>query len=125
MITIPEEYEGKGQNFVGFHYKLIDRNEAVALYEITRELYGKTYHSYEVVIIQFKKARTRKFPDGTTKVYEAGEYLPTTSDWGKYGFSWDFLDHAKVNFKKLSTQERINTAKIWKLEHDKADQKLK
>lgn len=71
----------------GFDYVQKDRIGVVALFEQSKEGLSRTW--FEVVIVQ----RHGDYEIGGTKV-EAAETMPSTSQWGRIG--WTFRDATKA-----------------------------
>jgi hypothetical protein len=55
------------------------------------------FKSYEVVIIQKRDAYT--WPNGATT--PAHEAMPSSRDWGKYGWTYQTLEDCELRFKTL------------------------
>ena len=89
MKNLPEEFDQKG-----FSLKILKRSADIALLEKTHKISkGK---SYEVVIVQKRKAAT--FPNGKTT--EAHEAMPASEKWGEQGWSQPTLEKAELRFKR-------------------------
>ena len=77
------------------HAGLADREAGVAIYELTHKGSGKV-NNYEVVII-----RQHKADNDFIKVKAGDEYLPSTSEWGQYGWTFPTLELANYKAKHL------------------------
>lgn len=87
IMSIPEQF------FIAeYKFTLMMRKGNVALYCRRSGRFGRV--SYEVVYI-------RKEKDDNTfmRRVKGQEYLPGTSDWGKYGLSWGNLPKEKLERK--------------------------
>jgi hypothetical protein len=85
----------------GFNFQQLRREGGIAIFlkqkpGLVRE-YPASCKSYEVVMIQKRDAYT--WPDGqTTPAHEA---MPSSRDWGKYGWTCQTLEDAELRFKTL------------------------
>lgn len=80
--TIPDTYRKNG-----FTYKLVRRMENAAIYSQTATGKDEPCH-WEVVRVRFRNAK-----DCGNFQLEAGEYLPTTHEWGVHGWTmWTLHD---------------------------------
>ena len=80
-------------SYANIEYKLKKRRGNVALYSDDSE------RSFEVVIIR-TRSRDKIFPSG--QVHKAGtEFLPCSSEWGKYGSTPFNRDAADSKFREL------------------------
>jgi hypothetical protein len=79
----------------GFDYRVIQKEAGIALLEQNKAHWSAP--AYEVVIIQNRKAHT--WPNG--KSTEAHEAMPSSEDWGLYGFTYSDLTAAKAKFNSL------------------------
>lgn len=106
-IQIPKEpaYRPLRTSFrsKGFDYELKHREGDVALFEQSKEGLSRSW--YEVVIVQ----RHKEYEIGGTKV-EAAETMPSTSQWGRLG--WTFRDPTKAQsrFDELVKQAKDKPA---------------
>lgn len=82
----------------GFTHRLVKREGNVAIYSLTR--FGRM--SYEVV-----KIRTFNTDQPFIKRKAGDEYLPSTSEWGTYGFTFNSLQDAERQFTALSNLNPI------------------
>lgn len=76
MNTIPETF---GKN--GYAYALVKRTPSAAIY-------SQTHNSGRILAYELHRVRTRderKFGETTIK---AGEYLPSTEEWGRFGWTY-------------------------------------
>lgn len=97
MRTIPEQY-----NKDGFNHHLLHRHGDVAIYEQRKPTHTSSY--YEVVIVS-KHAKDNDFV-GT----KAGdEYLPSTSEWGTYGWTYLTLEDAREKMSKIILEKEKKT----------------
>ena len=87
MRKIPETYS-KG----GFNYTLIERKDNVAIYEQRKN----AILQYEVVII-----RKRKKDNDFAGTKSGDEYLPSTCEWGKFGWTYVTIDKAREKMSKI------------------------
>lgn len=78
----------------GFDYHQIDRKGDVALFMQTKP--GLLHTWYEVVVVQ----RHEAYEIGGAKV-EAAETMPSTSQWGRLGWTYRDEKSAKVRFDEL------------------------
>lgn len=90
MKKIPDQFTRNP-----FTCRLIFREAGVAIYELTHKGSGKV-NNYEVVII-----RQHKADNDFIKVKAGDEYLPSTSEWGQYGWTFPTLELANYQAKKL------------------------
>lgn len=78
----------------GFDYRQIERKGDVAMFAQTKP--GLLHTWYEVVLVQ----RHDEYEIGGTKV-EAAETMPSTSQWGRLGWTYRDEKSAKVRFDEL------------------------
>ena len=78
----------------GFDYVQRDRKGDVALFEQSKEGLSRSY--FEVVIVQ----RHGDYEIGGTKV-EAAETMPSTSQWGRLGWTFRNAKEARSRFDEL------------------------
>jgi hypothetical protein len=78
----------------GFDFKVIAREGKFTLLKKSK----KNYCGYEVAIIQVMKARI--WPDGTFS--EAREHMPSSEQWGKYGWTYVDSEGAWKKFRQLT-----------------------
>lgn len=78
----------------GFDYRQIERKGDVALFAQTKP--GLLHTWYEVVVVQ----RHDEYEIGGAKV-EAAETMPSTSQWGRLGWTYRDEKSAKVRFDEL------------------------
>lgn len=71
----------------GFELEQVERIGNVAIYR--RWKTGQSPH-YEVVRIRSREAR-----EVFGKEFEAGEYYPSSEEWGTYGWTYPCLDDAR------------------------------
>lgn len=105
METLPLKHSANGWN-----YKLVDRNEAGAIYSQSRHPDlpdGGKASAYEVILIQFRPARILG-----TQTLPAREGLPSDIHWGKKAWTCHTLERARQKFAEVSTPERIAAARI-------------
>jgi hypothetical protein len=91
MIPLPSTFQ-KG----GFSFRLISREGDIALFEKFKPCIT-TSRLFEVVIIQ--KMGQHTWPDGRTT--EPREYMPSSEQWGIYGWSFTDIDQAWAKFRTL------------------------
>ena len=89
MREIPQQY-----NKYGFTHTLIERDGNVAIYEQRKPTHTSSY--YEVVII-----RKRKTDNDFAGTKAGDEYLPSTSEWGSYGWSYTSIESAREKMSKI------------------------
>lgn len=78
----------------GFDYRQIERVGDVAMFEQTKP--GLSEPRYEVVIVQ----RHDAYEIGGAKV-EAAETMPSTSAWGRLGWTYRDPKEARMRFDEL------------------------
>lgn len=91
MRKLPEEIIS-----TGFMYKQIKRNKYYALYSQTRIGYKEPWAWEVITIINTKRD---KVAWGNT--FEAGEYYPTSSEWGNRGWTFNKLSDAEKRYTEL------------------------
>ena len=80
----------------GFDFEQLAREGDIAIF--VKQKLPLRFKSYEVVIIQKRDAYT--WPNGqTTPAHEA---MPSSRDWGKYGWTYQTLEDAELRFKSLA-----------------------
>lgn len=77
----------------GFTCRLMKRQGNVVMYSLTK--YGRM--SYEVM-----KVQTLKHDDDFTKRKAGTEFLPSSSQWGKLGWTFNSLKEAEQQFKAVA-----------------------
>ena len=77
-----------------WNFTQIKREGKVALYSKTKK--GHTFPTYEVIIIQVRKAET--LPRGV--FYPERESFPYSEQWGTYGWSYSTLSDAEKGFQR-------------------------
>ena len=85
----------------GFRYRLIERIADVAIYE--QRFISGGLAAYEVVRIRVREERRIG-----NSVIEAGEYLPSSEEWGRHGWTYsDFcaFEHAKDRLAVLTNEQ--------------------
>lgn len=97
MQKIPSSYR-----LNGFDYDLVKRTDHVALYHQHECGYGI---GYEVVTI--RKHKKDKYIMGKMIGKEGDEYLPGTSEWGSYGWSYNMaqLEHANNKYDEVHDEK--------------------
>lgn len=98
MKTLNETFKREG-----WEYTLLKCNEFAALYSMTKT---GNYYEYEVW-----KLRTHKKDNAFTGVKACDIKLPSTNDWGHYGWSYSRLDLAEQKFAQL-TNEMTKTKQV-------------
>ena len=96
MKTIPETYSKNGYN-----YRLIERTAKAAIYG---QHMGSRLIAYEVVKVRVRAGRESEV-NGRNVVFEAGEYLPSTEEWGRFGWTYPVnggLEPAQARFHGLN-----------------------
>lgn len=79
----------------GFDFHQLRREGDIAM--LVKQKPTFSFRSYEVVIIQKRDAYT--WPNGlTTPAHEA---MPSSRDWGAYGWSYQTREDAEMRFKNL------------------------
>jgi hypothetical protein len=78
----------------GFDYKLVWREKDVVIYEQSKPHHTKPY--FEVL-----KVKTHEGYEIAGNKYEKSEYLPSSEEWGKYGFTCVSLKEAKTKAGEL------------------------
>ena len=76
----------------GYTHRMIKREANIALYSLTK--FGRM--TYEVC-----KVRTAASDNALTGRKAGEEYLPSTSEWGIYGWTFQTLPAAERQFKAL------------------------
>jgi hypothetical protein len=97
MNTIPTRYSKHGWRF-----KLVERTAKAAIYSQSRHPdlpEGGKASAYELVRIRKRKERTFERAGVSVKV-EAGEYLPSTEEWGSQGWTFPTLGQARDRLKR-------------------------
>ena len=80
----------------GFEFQQLRREGDIASFVKLKP--GFSFRSYEVVMMQKRAAYT--WPDGqTTPAHEA---MPSSRDWGKYGWTFQTLEDCQSRFKSLA-----------------------
>lgn len=92
MKTIPEQYTRNG-----FCHQLIRRKGNVAVYKQEKDI----YKAFEVVVI-----RTMKKDNALTGQMTGDEYLPSSSDWGLFGWTYRSEDDANRKFEELIAKQK-------------------
>jgi hypothetical protein len=80
----------------GFIFTQLKRTGDVALFGKRKPNWAKDVFTYEVVVIQQKEAYTLFDRSGPAR-----EAMPKNEDWGKFGWSYQNLEAAKLKFKNL------------------------
>ena len=83
-----------------YTYTEITRTGNIALFEGITESSGK---QYEVHVLRDKKAHPNSV--------NAGEMIlcsPSTSEWGRFGFTYQTKDRAMEKFRKLAEKSDMN-----------------
>jgi hypothetical protein len=106
MKTIPEKYEGRGKgDQKGFSFELLQRSSTNAVY-IKRGHGGASYEAMRI--------RTHKKPlfiQGI-QIAEAGdEFLPSSNQWGQYGWTFSTLEQAQAKFNEMEERDKKDTVK--------------
>ena len=78
-----------------FDFERLAREGDIALFVKQKPPFK--FQNYEVVIIQKRDAYT--WPDG--QITPAHEAMPSSRDWGKYGWTFQTLEDAELRFKSL------------------------
>ncbi len=94
MNTIPQTYTKNT-----WDYRLIERTAQGAIYSQSRK--GGRVTDWEVVRIRTRKGRTITTPTGSYEI-KAGEYLPTTEEWGTHGWTFTSLAGARDRLNAIS-----------------------
>jgi len=84
-----------------FNYKQIAREKDVAIFEQAWRGSSEPDISWEVVVIRRHGGRTIK-----GHWVEPSEFYPSSSEWGKYGFTFPNGDKAWDKFLKLRSNNR-------------------
>jgi hypothetical protein len=91
MKTLPTTFGSDN-----FDFQQLRREGDIAIY--VKQKPGFSFRSYEVVMIQKRNAYT--WPDGqTTPAHEA---MPSSRDWGKYGWTYPTLEDCQLRFKSIA-----------------------
>lgn len=77
----------------GFTCRLMKREGQIVMYSLTKS--GRM--SYEVM-----KVQTQKLDNSFTGRKAGEEFLPSSSQWGTYGWTYNSLKDAEAHFKSLS-----------------------
>ena len=77
----------------GFDFRQLGREADIAIFVKQKPAFR--FKSYEVVIIQKRDAYI--WPNGQTT--PADEAMPSSRDWGKYGWTYQTLEDAELRFK--------------------------
>ncbi len=91
----------KTRSFVsGFTYHLVKRQGNYAIYEQRSTEHDHSF--YEVIEVKVVKMReSDDFGRGLTEKYSHREIYPSTTNWGKTGWSYRHLKNAQARFNKL------------------------
>lgn len=81
----------------GFHHQLIRREGNVAVYKQEKN----NYKAFEVVVL-----RTMKKDNALTGQMTGDERLPSTSDWGVFGWTYRSEDDANRKFEELIAKQK-------------------
>jgi hypothetical protein len=73
----------------------------IALYELTTPHWKVA--AYEVVRIRQRGTHT-----AFGKTYEPAEYLPSTEQWGRFGWSYPMLEDARAKFRAISLKTLVS-----------------
>jgi hypothetical protein len=90
----------------GFSYKQIAREKDVAIFEQAWRRSSEPSICWEVVIIRRHSGKTIK-----GHWVEPSEFYPSSSEWGKYGFTFPNRDKALAKFFEMSLEEPAKTGK--------------
>ena len=90
MKTLPTKFGSDG-----FNFEQLRREGDIAIF-VKRKPPFK-FKNYEVVIIQKRDAYI--WPNGATT--PAHEAMPSSRDWGKYGWTFQTLEDCESRFKTL------------------------
>jgi hypothetical protein len=88
----------------GFNYKLITREKDVAIYSQTWRNCSEPSVAFEVVCIRRHNGKEIK-----GQWFEPSELYPSSTEWGKYGFTFTDRDAAFAKLRELS--RRTNRSK--------------
>lgn len=81
----------------GYDFKLVKRSEKAAIYS---QAIKDVVFAYEV--IKIRKLIRQMLPSGVT--IPAKEAFPSTSDWGKHGWTVRTLERALAKFQELEDE---------------------
>ena len=100
MNTIPESYSKNG-----WGYKLITRDGDYAIYSQGGDV------AYELVKVRVRKdasftALNKDTGESVERVIIAGEYLPSTEEWGRYGWTYKRYDNAVAAMQDKQRADR-------------------
>lgn len=98
MKTIPQEYSRKG-----FIYKLIERDGDYAIYSVNLKS-TMTLVCYEACLV-----RKHKMDNDFLNVKEGDEYLPSTGEWGRYGWTLPDLGTARIKVQHQKAKRNDHT----------------
>ena len=107
MKKIPHQYEGRGKgDQKGFSFSLIHKTGEMGRNRCARAVYSKRkgdWTTYETVIVR-KRKKDRCI--GERVICMAGdEYLPSSAEWGLYGWTFPTLEEAMQKVETL--KERL------------------
>jgi len=83
-----------------FNYKQIAREKDVAIFEQAWRGSSEPDICWEVVVIRRHSGKTIK-----GHWVEPSEFYPSSSEWGKYGFTFPNRDKARAKFFEISLEE--------------------
>jgi hypothetical protein len=89
MKLLDTEFKGK-RSQKRWMFKQLERDGMYAIYEKRSE----STVTYEVIEIQFQKAKVVKYPDGRVIEYDDMELYPGDEQFGLYGWAYNDLDAA-------------------------------
>ena len=111
MKKIPHQYEGRGKgDQKGFSFSLIHKTDEMGKNHCA--LWGKSKRTdpettYEVTIIR-KRSKDRCI--GERVICRAGdEYLPSSAEWGRYGWTYATLEQAMNKIEELKGRNEERT----------------
>lgn len=86
----------------------VKRDENVAIFERI-DPSSKLSQGFEVILIQIKKAGTYPLPGGKEVKYDEDfETYPTSSSWGRLGWSSNNIGRAEDIFNRLKTDQSVH-----------------
>lgn len=92
MKTLPNEFKKRG-----ITYKLLKSTPKVAMYHVTTQ---GNFQCYEVMVIRHY-AKDNAF----TGVKAGDIQLPSTSEWGQYGWTYTTRHHADRKYNEINRNE--------------------
>lgn len=102
MKPLPEEFDGT-RDQRGYHFKMLKRQQNVAIFEKNKPSTNPKGKFYEVIVVQQCPSKT--WPDG--RVTEAHETMPSAEKWGVLGYSYATLEEVMKRFEDMVLAEEL------------------